>query len=419
MRFIVSTTTAIGLAMLSLAVVFWVFQPVAAQSPAGGAFIWPLSGTVTPDVVSSPFGPRWQASQERYDYHPGMDLPAPQNTPVHVITDGVVTEVGWLSASAGLGVVVHHPGANLYSAYLHLNSASVSVSDTVTQGQVIGAVGNTGVTDFMHLHFEIRLTPTNYPTATRNPMGYLPRPDTATPTIRIGSINSDPIYSPTVSLVITAARAELDVNAITVTVRDKSSGALLETRVVDFNRRIPTGADALATADTRLLPSHFNTATTEYELTANFDLHTQDGLTITAETADLTGHTASVTQVVNDATPPAAIDTLSAEWRADGGVALRWVAPGDSGMVGTAAQYDIRYSNAPIDSFSWYSATPVPSPPAPLAGGLVQTFTVSGPLSTPVYFAIKTSDSEGNLSLLSNSAQAHRAWQVFLPVIIK
>ncbi len=413
---ILLAATTMFLAILGL-------QPALAQSPTtieSQSLIWPLSGTSTPDTASSPFGPRWQASHSRYDYHPGMDLPAPQNTPVHVITDGVVSEVGWLSTSSGLAVVVYHPTMNLYSAYLHLNSTAVAVNDTVTQGQVIGAVGNTGTTEFMHLHFEIRLTASNYPTSTRNPMDYLPRTDVTTPTIRIGWLNSDPIYSPTVSLVITAARTELDVNAITVTLRDRTTGAVLDEKLVDFNQRTPTGADTLIANGVELQPSHFSTTTVEYELTANFTLNGTDAATLTAEVADLAGHTASVTQGVNDTTPPAPIDSLTAMWRTDGGVDLRWTAPGDSGMVGTATQYDILYSGSPIDIWSLpTSLSTIASPPAPQIGGTVQTFTVTGPLPNPVYFAIKTRDNEGNISQLSNSAPAQTAWRIFLPLVIK
>ncbi|MFQ5422083.1 MAG: M23 family metallopeptidase, partial [Anaerolineae bacterium] len=197
--------------------------------------IWPISGSAAPDTdsISSPFGPRWQASQSRYDYHPGIDIAAPQGTPVHVITDGVVTKRGWLSSSSGLTVLVYHPSLNLYSAYLHLSAASVNVNDAVTQGQVIGEVGNTGTTEFMHLHFEIRLAASSYPTSTRNPMDYLPRPDVTKPTITIASLQSDPVYSPTVSLLITAIRAELDVNQIRVQLYDRASGALVDDQLVD------------------------------------------------------------------------------------------------------------------------------------------------------------------------------------------
>ena len=43
-------------------------------------------------------------------------------------------------------------------------------------------------------------------------MGYLPRPEVTTPTLAIQSVLADPIYSPTVSLLITASRAESNSN---------------------------------------------------------------------------------------------------------------------------------------------------------------------------------------------------------------
>jgi murein DD-endopeptidase MepM/ murein hydrolase activator NlpD len=100
------------------------------------ALIWPISGSSQPDTnaISSPFGPRWQASQSRYDYHAGLDIAEPINTPVHVITDGIATTVGWLSADSGLTVIVSHTQAGYNSAYLHLNSAPVTAGQPVSQG---------------------------------------------------------------------------------------------------------------------------------------------------------------------------------------------------------------------------------------------------------------------------------------------
>jgi hypothetical protein len=397
---------------------------VQASTPVSGGIatlIWPLSGSSTPDTasISSPFGPRWQASQSRYDYHPGIDIAAPQNAPVHVITDGTVSELGWLSNSAGLAIVVYHPSLDLYSAYLHLNATApgLAVNQPVTQGQVIGYVGNSGTTNFMHLHFEIRLTATDYPASTRNPLGYLPHPDVTTPTLSIVQLQADPVYSPTVSLFITVPRTELDLNRIRVLLQDRATGHVLDDRFVDFNQRLHTGSDTLDQDGIQLRPAHFHTATQEYELTAHFyDLHGFDAFTLTAQATDLAGHTATVTATADDMTPPAQVTTLTARRRADGGADVQWIAPGDSGFVGTAAAYDIRYASVPLNSYTWVvSATPVANPPAPLPGGQIQTMTLAGPLPSPLYFALKARDNEGNVSLLSNSAQA--GWMIFVPVV--
>lgn len=396
-------------------------QAKTANIPSGSGLIWPISGSPIPDTanISSPFGPRWQASQNRYDYHPGLDIAAPINTPVHVITDGLVTEVGWLSEDSGLSVIVYHPGPDLYSAYLHLNSTNVMVNQAVSQGEVIGLVGNSGTTDFMHLHFEIRLTQDNYPYSTRNPMGYLPQPDVTTPSLQILDLQSSTIYSPTVSLFITATRAELDVNQIRVILQDRATGEVLDDQLVDFNLRTHTGDDSLNQDGIQLIPSHFNTSTVQYELTANFyDLHGFDAFTLTAQAADLAGHTQTVVATADDTTPPGQVTTLNALWQGDGSVALTWIAPGDSIRVGTAASYEIRYASVPINSFTWSSATGLPNPPIPILGGQIQYGYFPGPFTDPVYFALKATDSEGNVSLLSNSAQAINP-TIFLPIVIR
>lgn len=410
----------VGICLLTI---FWGAEETQARllNPSSETLIWPISGSTAPDTanISSPFGPRWQASQNRYDYHSGIDVAAPINTPVHVITDGLVTDVGWLSADSGLSVIVFHPGLNLYSAYLHLNSANVVVNQQVTQGEVIGLVGNSGTTEFMHLHFEIRLTHNNYPFSTRNPMGYLPHPEISTPSIHIQDLQSAVIYSPTVSLVITATRSELDVNQIRVILQDKATGTELDNQLVDFNLRTNTGDDTLNQNGIELLPSHFNTSTLQYELTANFlNLHGFDAFTLTAQVSDLAGNTQSVVATAEDTTPPEKVTTLSAVWQDNGQVKLTWVAPGDSGSWGAAASYEIRYSNEPLNSFTWLSAFSLPNPPTPLPGRQLQIWVPPISFADPVYFALKAVDPEGNLSLLSNSAQASLP-NLYLPLLIR
>ncbi|MCQ6557463.1 fibronectin type III domain-containing protein [Paenibacillus mendelii] len=104
-----------------------------------------------------------------------------------------------------------------------------------------------------------------------------------------------------------------------------------------------------------------------------------------------------------DTIAPTSVTDLRSSSVTSGTVALTWTAPGNDGNAGTAAAYDIRYSNSPITSANWASAMQAVGEPAPAVGGNSQSFTVSG-LSpgTDYYFAVKTSDAAGNVSGLSN-----------------
>jgi hypothetical protein len=111
----------------------------------------------------------------------------------------------------------------------------------------------------------------------------------------------------------------------------------------------------------------------------------------------------AVKSTTGDATPPAAIADLSITATTGNSLALRWTAPGNNGTTGTAASYDIRYSTSPITAGNWTSATPATGEPAPAVAGTVQTFTLPGLNGSQTYYvAMKTSDSAGNISGLSN-----------------
>ncbi|MEW5795414.1 MAG: fibronectin type III domain-containing protein [Candidatus Zixiibacteriota bacterium] len=106
-----------------------------------------------------------------------------------------------------------------------------------------------------------------------------------------------------------------------------------------------------------------------------------------------------------ETTPPSAIANLGAGAPTEHTIELSWTAPGDDGMAGTAAQYSIRYSTAFITEANFNAATPVASPPAPLAGGSFQSYVVTGLNSgTTYFFAIKTADEVPNWSAISNNA---------------
>lgn len=118
---------------------------------------WPLpEGTYT---ITSPFTMRISPVSGQLLAHEGIDMAAPLDTPITAVYGGVVEEVAENSRSGAYVQIKHtkSDGTVFHSAYLHqyMNKIKVKVGDTVTAGQVIGAVGNNGWSTGPHLHFEI------------------------------------------------------------------------------------------------------------------------------------------------------------------------------------------------------------------------------------------------------------------------
>lgn len=99
--------------------------------------------------VSSPYGWRIHPVYGDWRFHSGIDLSAPQDTPIYATRSGVVS-VATYSSSAGYYVTVNHQDG-FESKYLHMTHYVVGVGDYVTAGQVIGYVGSTGTSTGPHL----------------------------------------------------------------------------------------------------------------------------------------------------------------------------------------------------------------------------------------------------------------------------
>ncbi len=95
-------------------------------------------------------------------------------------------------------------------------------------------------------------------------------------------------------------------------------------------------------------------------------------------------------------------------WVADtsqNSLTLTWTVPGEPGVTGTPAQYDIRYSSSLITEANWGVATQVQGEPVPGSLGAQQSFTITGlDPDTTYYIAIKVLDEAGHSSALSNVA---------------
>ena len=107
-----------------------------------GYYLKPLSGSIR--------------SQGIHGYN-GVDLAASIGTPITASAEGSVTvsrNAGW-NGGYGNYIVISHPNGT-QTLYAHNSQNIVSVGEYVTQGQVIGYVGNTGRSTGPHLHFEVR-----------------------------------------------------------------------------------------------------------------------------------------------------------------------------------------------------------------------------------------------------------------------
>ncbi|TLY45590.1 MAG: M23 family metallopeptidase [Nitrospirae bacterium] len=112
--------------------------------------IWPVRGW-----VSSGFGRRVSPFTGEDMMHGGLDISAPMSTPVKAPAAGTVIAVG-PEKSLGNVVVVSH-GYGFKTLYAHLSKLRVRNGQTVKRGDVIGEVGNTGLSTGPHLHYEIEL----------------------------------------------------------------------------------------------------------------------------------------------------------------------------------------------------------------------------------------------------------------------
>ncbi len=104
-------------------------------------------------MVTSPFGPRKSPTAGASSYHQGIDLGAPEGTPIYATRTGRVTIASY-SNSAGNYVSINH-GDGFSSIYMHMLRSVVSSGQAVSAGQLIGYVGSTGISTGPHLHFGI------------------------------------------------------------------------------------------------------------------------------------------------------------------------------------------------------------------------------------------------------------------------
>lgn len=129
----------------------WAAQIAAAAAGASGDWYWPVPGYYS---ITSFFGGRYLNGV--WESHTGTDIGVPQGVEIHAAQDGVVTLSRYNSSYGNYCIIDHGNGYS--TLYAHQRQLPlVQVGDTVSKGQVIGYVGNTGNSFGAHLHFELRV----------------------------------------------------------------------------------------------------------------------------------------------------------------------------------------------------------------------------------------------------------------------
>ena len=122
----------------------------------GSIFNWPVRGP-----IASGYGYRNHPILKRQILHSGIDIAAPNGTPIKAPAAGEVIYDGWLRGY-GRVVVLDH-GRGYSTLYAHLSASLVKEGQVIKNGATIAKVGKTGNTTGYHLHFEVRVygTPEN------------------------------------------------------------------------------------------------------------------------------------------------------------------------------------------------------------------------------------------------------------------
>ena len=126
-------------------------------------YIWPTNST---RVVTSPYGERW-CPFHGYESHNGADIDAARGSAVLAAKSGRVIQAGW-NGGYGISVMIAHDDG-ITTLYGHMDGCSVSVGQTVSQGETIGICGNTGNSSGAHIHYTIYKNG-----GTIDPLPYLP-----------------------------------------------------------------------------------------------------------------------------------------------------------------------------------------------------------------------------------------------------
>jgi murein DD-endopeptidase MepM/ murein hydrolase activator NlpD len=126
----------------------------------GGHFLWPVVG-----------GGNYISQYFHYGHY-AIDIAADYGSEVRAAGAGTVVFAGWKGNGGGYQVWISH-GSNLYTTYNHMSAISVGYGQSVSGGQQVGRVGQSGDATGPHLHFEVWRGPVWSGGSRVNPLAYL------------------------------------------------------------------------------------------------------------------------------------------------------------------------------------------------------------------------------------------------------
>lgn len=120
-------------------------------STVTGSYIWPIPSS---RLITSLFGNRIHPVSGTTKFHKGVDINASVGAPIVAADGGTVLVSGNDPEGYGIYVSIYHGGGRS-TLYAHMSSSAVVKDQVVSQGQVIGYAGSSGISTGPHLHFEI------------------------------------------------------------------------------------------------------------------------------------------------------------------------------------------------------------------------------------------------------------------------
>lgn len=122
-------------------------EPTRATSTNSSGDIIPAKGPISGHYGRTVTGPNGNKVA-----HPGVDIAAPEGSPIVAPTDGTIKFAGWGRSAGNLVELTTDDG--IKHRFMHLSKILVRAGDSVRKGQTIGLVGNTGFSKGAHLHWE-------------------------------------------------------------------------------------------------------------------------------------------------------------------------------------------------------------------------------------------------------------------------